>query len=69
MAETRTHEGFGGGAYDDRSGTPAEHVHAVVAAAKQFGSYPIASDLDRRTFIEPEFLPFGEWMRKECLPV
>jgi len=44
-------------------------VHAVVAAAKQFGSYPIASDLDRRTFIEPEFLPFGEWMRKECLPV
>jgi hypothetical protein len=50
-------------------GTPVEHVHAAVAAAKQFGSYPIAPDLDGRDFRMPEFTPFAEWMKKEGLPV
>jgi hypothetical protein len=27
--------------------TPVEHVHAAIAAARQFGRYPIAPDLDR----------------------
>ncbi|NPV60124.1 MAG: hypothetical protein HPY75_10715 [Actinobacteria bacterium] len=50
-------------------GTPPEHVHAAVAAARQFGSYPIAPDLEGRTFRMPEFTPFAEWVQKEGLPV
>ncbi len=50
-------------------GTPVEHVHAAVAAAKQFGVYPIDLDLDRQAFRMPEFTPFEEWMKKEGLPV
>ncbi|RJP26146.1 MAG: hypothetical protein C4536_16315 [Actinobacteria bacterium] len=50
-------------------GTPVEHVHAAVAAAKQFGAYPIAPDLDGMTFRMPEFTPFAEWAKKEGLPV
>jgi hypothetical protein len=50
-------------------GTPVEHVHTAVAAAKQFGVYPIIPDLDTQTFLKPEFLPFEEWMKKEGLPV
>lgn len=50
-------------------GTPVEHVHAAVAAAKQFGVYPIAPDLDSRVFRMPDFMPFEEWMKKEGLPV
>jgi hypothetical protein len=49
-------------------GTPVEHVHAAVAAAKQFGVYPIIPDLDTQTFLKPEFVPFEEWARKEGLP-
>lgn len=45
-------------------GTPVEHVHAAVAAARQFGDYPIAPDLESRTFRMPEFEPFAEWVRK-----
>ena len=50
-------------------GTPVEHVHAAVAAAKQFGTYPIAADLAGRAFRIPDFMPFEEWMKKEGLPV
>ena len=50
-------------------GTPVEHVHAAVAAAKQFGAYPLDPDLDRQAFNMPEFIPFEEWMKKEGLPV
>jgi uroporphyrinogen decarboxylase len=50
-------------------GTPVEHVHTAVAAARQFGVYPIIPDLDTQTFLKPEFLPFEEWWRKEGLPV
>ena len=50
-------------------GTPVEHVHAAVAAARQFGVYPIIPDLDTQTFLAPEFVPFDEWVRKEGLPV
>jgi uroporphyrinogen-III decarboxylase len=35
-------------------GTPVEHIHAVVAAVKQFGRYPIAEHLPRRMFRSPE---------------
>ncbi len=50
-------------------GTPIEHVHAAVAAAKQFGTYPIAADLASRQFRVPDFVPFEEWLKKEGLPV
>jgi hypothetical protein len=50
-------------------GTPVEHVHAAVGAAKQFGAYPIAPDLDRLPFRMPSFKPFEEWMKKEGLPL
>jgi len=50
-------------------GTPVEHVHTAVAAAKQFGVYPIIPDLDTQTFLKPDFPPFEEWMKKEGLPV
>ncbi len=50
-------------------GAPVEHVHAAVAAARQFGAYPIAPDLDGQAFRMPQFAPFAEWMRKEGLPV
>lgn len=50
-------------------GTPVEHAHAVVAAMKQFGSYPIAAGLDAREFRAPSFAPFDEWMPTEGLPV
>lgn len=50
-------------------GTPVEHVHTAVAAARQFGVYPIIPDLDTQTFLKPEFIPFEEWRQKEGLPV
>lgn len=50
-------------------GAPVDNVHAAVAAVKQFGEYPIASDLDTIRYEPPESLPFGEWVRKEGLPV
>jgi uroporphyrinogen decarboxylase len=50
-------------------GAPVENVHAAVAAVKQFGKYPIASDLDGLRYSPPEFLPFDEWMRKRGLKV
>ncbi|MBN2026801.1 MAG: hypothetical protein JW854_08600 [Actinobacteria bacterium] len=50
-------------------GTPVEHVHAAVAAAKQFGAYPVAPDLDSRAFRMPDFTPFEEWVKKEGLPI
>jgi uroporphyrinogen decarboxylase len=50
-------------------GTSVEHVHAAVAAAKQFGAYLIAPDLDSQAFRMPAFTPFEDWMRREGLPV
>jgi uroporphyrinogen-III decarboxylase len=39
-------------------GTPVEHIQAAVAAAKQFGRYPIAERLPRQAFRSPEVSPF-----------
>jgi uroporphyrinogen decarboxylase len=50
-------------------GTPVEHVHAAVAAARQFGAYPISPDLDGIKFRMPEFIPFEDWLKKEGLSV
>jgi uroporphyrinogen decarboxylase len=50
-------------------GAPVDNVHAAVAAVKQFGEYPIASDLNAIRYEPPESLPFGEWLGKEGLPV
>jgi uroporphyrinogen-III decarboxylase len=50
-------------------GTPVEHVHAAVAAGKQFGRYPIAADIDTQALRMPEFTPFDEWMKKKGLPL
>ncbi len=49
-------------------GTPVEHLHAAVAAIKQFGAYPVGR-LERADFRMPSFAPFDEWVRKEGLPV
>ena len=50
-------------------GTPVEHVHAAVAAARQFGRYPIGSDPDRMVFRKPAFEPFDSWVKKNGLDV
>ena len=50
-------------------GTPVEHVHTAVAAARQFGVYPIIPDLHTQTFLPPECIPFEEWWRRDGLPV
>ncbi len=49
--------------------TPVEHVHAVVAAARQFGHYPIRGPLDRQTFRGPQTVPFQYWVRRHGLAV
>ncbi len=46
---------------------PVANVHAAVAAAKQFGRYPISADPEAPPFRPPEFLPFDEWRRREGL--
>jgi hypothetical protein len=38
--------------------TPVENLHTAVAAVKQFGRYPIAKRLPRRTFRSLEVAPF-----------
>jgi uroporphyrinogen-III decarboxylase len=48
---------------------PVENVHTAVAAARQFGRYPIAERLDRRAFRSPETAPFPEWMRRSGLAI
>jgi hypothetical protein len=50
-------------------GTPAEIVHAAVAAARQFGRYPIPEDLEAIAFRPPAFLPFDAWVRDNGLPL
>ena len=39
-------------------GTPVEYVQTAVAAARQFGRYPIAERLPRQAFQNPELVPF-----------
>ncbi len=48
---------------------PAGKIHSAVAAIKQFGQYPIASDLESLEFKMPNFLPFDAWVKKNGLPV
>lgn len=50
-------------------GAPVEHVHAAVAAARQFGAYPFPADLDAIEFAPPSFIPFEQWLATEGLPV
>ncbi len=50
-------------------GTPVEHVHAAVAAARQFGRYPLSPNIDRIEFRMPSFAPFDAWRAKHGLPV
>jgi uroporphyrinogen decarboxylase len=74
MVRKMTKEGAGKGRFNllinlVPIGTPVEHVHAAVAAAKQFGIYPIDEDLDHVAFQPPDFIPFDEWVRKEGQPV
>jgi len=51
------------------AGTPVEHVHAAVAAVRQFGRYPIAAPLDRRAFRSPQTVPFPQWVHRHGLAV
>jgi uroporphyrinogen decarboxylase len=48
-------------------GTPAENVHTVAAAIRQYGRYPVR-DLERE-FRPPSFIPFEEWRSRDGLPV
>ncbi len=50
-------------------GTPVEHVHAAVAAARQFGRYPLSADIERLEFRMPYFEPFDAWRARHGLPV
>ncbi len=50
-------------------GTPEEHAQALVAAVRQFGTYPIAADLADKEFRMPSFASFADWCGKEGLPV
>ncbi|MBN1317585.1 MAG: hypothetical protein JXA42_19030, partial [Anaerolineales bacterium] len=43
--------------------TPPQHIHAVVAAVRTFGLYPISERLDQVPFKLPEFEPFEEFAR------
>lgn len=45
-------------------GTPIEHVHAAVTAAKQFGRYPIAEHLPRQAYRIPETVLFQQWIHQ-----
>jgi hypothetical protein len=51
------------------AGTPVEHVHAAVAAARQFGRYPVPPDLDKMVFQKPIFEPFDTWVKKNGIEV
>jgi uroporphyrinogen-III decarboxylase len=50
-------------------GAPQAHAQAVVAAVKQFGSYPIAAGLAEQEFRMPAFPAFADWYKAEGLPV
>jgi uroporphyrinogen decarboxylase len=50
-------------------GTPVEHVHAAIAAVRQFGRYPVATGLDAVKFAMPAVEPFDQWVKKNGLPV
>jgi hypothetical protein len=43
--------------------TPAEHIHAAVAACHTYGQYPIAEDLDKIPFELPERESFAEFLQ------
>jgi hypothetical protein len=49
--------------------TPVEHVHALMAAIRTLGRYPIARDLESMKIPEPIFIPFEDWVKKEGLPL
>lgn len=44
--------------------TPSEHIHAAVAAARLYGHYPIADELDSLPFIMPKVEPFVDFARR-----
>ncbi|MDY7076410.1 MAG: uroporphyrinogen decarboxylase family protein [Chloroflexota bacterium] len=44
--------------------TPPEHIHATVAAARTYGQYPIADDLDAIPFEMPDVEPFVDFARR-----
>lgn len=45
--------------------TPPAHIHAMVAAARTYGQYPIGEDLEKIPFRLPDFEPFAEFARRE----
>lgn len=50
--------------------TPPEHIHAVVAAARTYGVYPISEHLEQVPFTMPDVEPFAEFARRAgSLPV
>ena len=51
------------------AGAPVENIHTAVAAARQFGRYPIPERLDRQAFRSPETVPFPEWMRRSGMAI
>jgi uroporphyrinogen-III decarboxylase len=47
--------------------TPVEHIHAAVAAARFYGLYPIADDLEVQPLVIPEIEPFLDFVRRRGL--
>jgi len=45
--------------------TPAEHVHAAVAAVRAYGRYPLPEDMDGIKIEVPERESFGEFIRRK----
>jgi len=43
---------------------PPEHIHAAVAAAHWYGSYPIAENEETMSFTMPEIEPFADFARR-----
>jgi uroporphyrinogen decarboxylase len=50
-------------------GTPVEHVHAAVAAVKQFGKYPLPGGYQAMEFEPVAFEPWDAWLRTKGLTV
>jgi hypothetical protein len=47
--------------------TPAEHIHAAVAACHTYGLYPIAENLDDIAFELPERESFSDFVKSNAL--
>ncbi len=45
--------------------TPSDHIHTAIAAARTYGRYPIANDLDAIPFTPPRRESYDKWLRRD----